>query len=188
MSTWHSERVKASPLLAIMSQDRRIEALVRYPDKAIKGSKFVIFGEKWILDSKPQSNEAMPQGWVQLWPKTPITADTFLEAKKLMEEFLEQLSAGVDPKLLEERHSEISIVETDTHPSQEVQFRIYQHQAGHYEVRYFKWHPGRGGGWVSARHELCTYTDSLDEARQVAQSEMEEIRTQLPQLFRRSHQ
>lgn len=185
MSTWHSERVKTSPLLSIMSQDRRIEALIRYPDKTLKESKFVIFGEKWILDSKSQSNESMPQGWVRLWPKVPITAETFLEAKRLQEEFLERLVAGIDPKLLEERSSEISIIETHTHSSQEMQFRIYQHQGGNFEVRYFRWTIGRGGGWVSTRHELCTYTDSLEEARQVAQSEMEEIRAQLPQHFRR---
>lgn len=74
----------------------------------------------------------------------------------------------------EVRASSLERIDIVTHPKGPEHARIYRHHDGRYEIRYDTF-PPRQGGWIPAGYEVCTFADSLDEARMVAYLELEQI-------------
>ncbi|MEZ4864098.1 MAG: hypothetical protein R3C14_22560 [Caldilineaceae bacterium] len=178
MSYWHEPR-KPGPRGGCSSSEknRDIFACIRYPDVDQSEAKYEIYGKIWIGDRK--SEPWFSQGWIELWPKAPMLAADFQEARRLQLELLERLVLSVDYDLYKIVRADKKFVEAIEHPSKEYLARIYQHQDGKFEIHYLGWHTGRGGGWGRfPRFGTLTFASDLDSAREAAQLELEEFASQ----------
>ncbi len=132
-----------------------------------------------------------PDGWVQLWPIEPITASTPQEAADKALSLLEVVADKSREELLEQRDFPIPIrrkkvreVQSSTHRASAW---LIKHSETRYEVRYFGDVVGSDEeGWLLSISEvegmpvplgfqMFTLADSLQDAEQIAISELERI-------------
>lgn len=182
MGIWHESRPKRpGGICRSDERDRCLLVCIQYPQKDVEGDVFRIYAEQWIGEG-PIENW-LPQGWVEWWPKTPIVAHDFQEARGLQIALMEQLLAGIDEEQFEKRLPTVAFVEAIEHPSGKWLARIYQHQDGRWEVEFLRWSEGgRASMWVrtSECRDTVTYASDLDSAREAAHTGLAACEAQAP--------
>jgi len=137
--------------------------------------KYEIFGQRWIGTGDPQMPEIVPEGWIRLLPTVSLTASDWQSARDIQERFLRSLEQGSGPELREESATLRAVEQSERQSSRQKKrklARIYHHDAGYYEIRVYRWHPGRGGGWVNLDYGTAIYADTLEEARVAVAQEL----------------
>ena len=126
MAYWH-EQQKTRPVRLIVSnsENGRLQICIEYPDKSKGETDFKLFLSKWVKEGEPEMVGFYPQGWVELWPTTPITASSLPEALKLRGEVLAKLPMWIDEGLFTIKYSDIEFVEALYHSSNQFMARIY---------------------------------------------------------------
>lgn len=76
MSFWHEARKLSVGGGCISSQKNEgLFSCIRYPDFSQNETEFSIYAQAWIGKGEPES--WFTQGWIELWPRTPIVASDF---------------------------------------------------------------------------------------------------------------
>lgn len=87
-----------------------------------------MFGKYWQKDDESLPNHIAPEGWIELWPHTPLLADTFVNGAELQQELLDELINHIDFSKFEQRLPQLERVDVLTHHIQKYQAWIYKHQ------------------------------------------------------------
>jgi hypothetical protein len=104
-----------------------------------------------------------------------MLADSWPEARELQLFLLRQMESGYSESDFVERPSALERVEEIMHADGHCKARIYRDRNNRYEVQYFIFAPERGGGWIDARSERCTFANTIEAAREVADLELEQL-------------
>ncbi|MCB0087378.1 MAG: hypothetical protein KDE54_05655 [Caldilineaceae bacterium] len=172
MHYWHEPRTKERTG-AVISESGRIHVCVRFP--VDKNDQFRLFVLLWQKDDDPQPWQVAPEGWRELWPKAPIEASSLAKAYQLQLSLLDKLENEISYNDFEYRVPQLERVAVISHSGGKHQAYIYHYQDGKYEIRYFAFTTGRDDAWIQVRSELCTFTESFEDAQKIAQAEMDEL-------------
>lgn len=166
------------------SSDHRVRALVRRRDHfgGVNSISFL----RYSGTEQPLMPKKQPGQWVVLRPHEPMTAGTLDAAKEMVRSLLDQVgSGGMDEQfeITPYRPSSPEGVGEREHSSGRIKAIILRHGEANYEVRYFLrqllgvWQKSQTEewDWVRTRWDIATFADTLPEAEQVAQVEMEQI-------------
>ena len=175
MSYWNETRIKEPPVLMISSQDGRIVACVRYPDPKATEQNFQLFLKKWVKETEPERSDLHPEGWIDLYPSPSLSASSFSEAAEVQKKLLRQVLSGEDETTYVTKYSTLEFVECMLHSDRRRMARIYRHDTGTFEIRYYAYTEGRGGGWMRIRDKLCTFANDLESARLAAKTEITDL-------------
>lgn len=184
MAHWHEvTRIRGS--LSRYSVDRQTRQIVRPSEE--NPALFEAYYERQETPSKTE----YPDGWIQLWPRCPISAWTQEEARDKALLQLEIVASRQQDAQFEKRPCPVPIhrkkigeIQSPTHRA----FAwIVRHSDTRYEVRYFGALVGDDeDGWrlpvpeikglpVPPGFEMLTLADDLESTLQIAASELAQI-------------
>ena len=169
MSVWKEPRQKSRTSIFSGSPDPKFQSCILYPDDS--HPHYQIYAKQWIKQEKPVPWHIAPEGWVELWPRKPLQADNWQEARKLQLSLMEQLVTDFSQINFDRRPATVECVELVQGAKGQRQARIYRYEDGPYEIQYFRYLPF-GRDYIHDHYDICTFASSLDEARQSAQAEL----------------
>ena len=177
MSVWHAP-VRQHLYWGSQSRDSRTITLIRRLETPQE--QYEVYLLRWERGGAPLSPTLDPEGWVELWPRPAVAAQTLEEARRGAQDLLERFevnpsSGDVDRRPHRAHHLER--VSTLYQADGQGKAVILRHPDHHYEIHYvlhdgsspFEW------DWVEARTDEITFADSLRSAEETAQKELRAI-------------
>ncbi|MDQ2732984.1 MAG: hypothetical protein M3Y56_15105 [Armatimonadota bacterium] len=136
---------------------------------------YEIFAKRWIREEEPSAWHIAPDGWIELWPRVPMLAPNGRDGREKHNSLLYELAARFSPRDFVIRRSTFERIECAKSADGKRIARIYRHADGRYEIQYYWYTPGRGGGYIQEDYQTYTFASSLDEARQAAHDELKRL-------------